>query len=190
MFCKKLKRLPILCGVMALAFSASGVQALEEREFFNADKTKSFKGTVVGFDAEKKKVTIRTSKGGLSHAKLSAFSEADQKYILDNVNVLAANKALEFSFKEVTGGGTKKTGFDTGYDIRLYNRGTTEIKDIELKYTIYYRVGSVQKGVKTVAKEQSGDLSLDSLYGTLRYTLSTSKVKLVREIVKGKAGGG
>jgi len=190
MFRKQLKRLPILCGVMALAFTASSVQALEEREFHNADKSKSFKGTVIGYDAQKKKVTIRSSRGGVSHVKLSAFCEEDQKYILDNANALAASKSLEFSFKEVTGGGSKKTGFDTGYDISLYNRGTSEIKDIEFKYTIYYRVGSVKKGVKTVAKEHSGDLSLDSLYGTLRYTLSTSKVKLVREIVKGKAGGG
>ena len=184
------KKISFLLGVTALAFTVSSAQALEEREFKSADGTQSFKGTAVGFDAKSQKVSIRNEKGGVNHAKLSAFSEADIKYIKDNANVLAAASALDISFNEVNGEGSAKTGYDTGYDIRVQNRGKDPVQDIEVKYAIYYLQGSVTKGVKAVPKTHTGSLDGESIFGSLRYTVSTDKVRLVREVLKRVKGGG
>ena len=51
----------LLINLMAAVLVVGSVNALEKRTFYNADKSRSFDGTLNGFDDKKNKVSVVSS---------------------------------------------------------------------------------------------------------------------------------
>jgi len=177
--------------------------ALEQHKFFNNDNSQSFYAELTGYDAAKQVVTVKLENGKKSKFKLSLLSEGDQKYVIHNQVTLVAVKRLEVSFKEVKG---KKTRTKEGlirtsvtpisYNVTVYNRSKTPIKDVKLNYHYYYCVGTLTPGgPKHTPKVTTGGLVFNELAGQDTAVLTTSAIDIIRASKKGvpppnRGGGG
>ena len=177
--------------------------ALEQREFHSSDNSQSFNGQLTDYDAAKKVVTVKLKNGKDSTFKLSLLSEDDQKYVLNNQVSLSAIKGLNVTFKEIKEKSTRTeeglirtTIAPTYYDVTVYNRSKTPIRELKLNYHYYYCVGTlVAGGPRHMPKVQTGSLIFDKLFGQDTATLKTSAIDIIRASKKGvsppvRGGGG
>ena len=67
-----------MVALTALLFGASAWA----RTFTSSDRVRKIEATLVGFDEESEIVSIRREDGRSFNSKLSAFSAADQAYVL------------------------------------------------------------------------------------------------------------
>lgn len=194
------KRYLSLLALVSLALPSA---ALEERQFFSKDKSQSFAGLLTGYNATSKVVTVRLTRGREKRFKLDLLSAEDQKYVLDNRDTLAVIQGISVSFKEVkekserTKEGLIRTSrVPTYFDVTVYNRTKTPIENLELKYSYYYCVGTLEAGgPKHSPKVEKGSLAFNKLFGRDTATLQTSKIDIIRASKKGVAppvpsGGG
>jgi len=163
------------------------LQALEQTTFYNADKTKSFAATLVGYNAKTKTVSVKMASGAQKSFKMSVLAKETQDYVISKEDRLAIGKSVRLKFTEVKqkGGGE---GVATSYAIEVRNAGKKAIQDISLNYTLYYRQGSVDLG-GTIAKTSSGTLSTGKIYDADTLTVNTQSVDIVRKS-KPSSGGG
>lgn len=189
--------------MLALFSLAIPSMALEEREFRSADKSKSFHGLLTGYDADKKIVTVRLNSGREKRFNIDVLAKEDQQYVADNLDTLAVIKSINVSFKEIKEKSTRtKEGLittstvPTYYDITVYNRSTTPIEELELRYSYYYCVGTLTPGgPKHTPKVEKGLLVFDKLFEQDTATLQTAKIDIIRASKKGvappvRSGGG
>ncbi len=189
--------------MLALVSLALPSAALEQRAFHNADKSQSFYGLLTGYNTDKKTVTVRLKNGREKRFHLKLLSADDQKYVLENRDVLAVNKGVRVSFKEIKGKSTRtKEGLirtstvPTHFEVTVYNRTKTPIEDLELRYSYYYCVGTLTPGgPKNTPHVSKGVLAYGKIYGQDTTTLQTAKIDIVRASKKGVAppapsGGG
>lgn len=187
--------------MLALVSLALPSAALEDRAFYNKDKSQSFSGRLTGYNASSKIVTVRLNKGGEKRFRLGLLAEADQKYVLENQDTLAVISGVNVSFKEIKEKSTRtKEGLirtstvPTYYDVTVYNRTKTSIEELELRYSYYYCVGTLTiGGPRHTPQVANGSLVFDKLYDQDTATLKTETIDIVRSSKKGvapSAGGG
>lgn len=182
----KRKNLLLLSSLATLAFALPS-QAIEQRTFKSADKTKSFDATLVDYDAKKQTVTVVFASGKKKSFPVNVLSQEDKDYILANQDLLVIAKSVRLDFKEVkvkSGG----DGVDTSYSIEVRNNGKRAIEDVTLKYTLYYSQGDLNKG-GTVDKTSTGTLSTGKIYDADTITLETTAVSIVRKSKPASGGG-
>ena len=94
---------------------------------------------------------------------------------------------VSLDFEEVKG---KKSGdsIPTHYAVEVINRGQNAIEDVEVKYTLYYRQGNLNKG-GTDEKTYSGTISTGKLFDTDSITLETKSIDIVRKSKPPQGGG-
>ncbi len=173
--------------LFAAALSVVFAHAIEQRTFYSADKSKSFDATLTAFDAKKKKVTVISSSGKTKSFSLDVLSEECQKYVLSKKDALAIARYIRLDFDEVKG---EKSGdaIPTHYNIEVYNRGKDSIEDVQLKYTLYYSQGNLNKG-GTDKKTTTGSLSTGKIYDADAITLQTQSISIVRKSKPASGGG-
>ncbi|MCP5536290.1 MAG: hypothetical protein H7A51_08670 [Akkermansiaceae bacterium] len=199
---KNTKHMKWLSLVAMLSFSLPAA-ALEEREFKSSDESKSFTATLTDYNAARKTATVTLKNGIVKSFDLSLLSEEDQKYVIDSADELAVSRSVSVSFKEVKGETTRtKSGLvrtrstPTSYEIQVYNRSDKVIEDLEIRYSLYYCVGSSSAtGPSHTPQVLKGSLIYPKLFGKYNETRATSEVVLIRESKKGVAppvpsGGG
>lgn len=181
----KRKHLLLLTSLATLAFAVPS-QAIEQRTFHSADKSKSFKATLTDYDAKKKSVTVAYASGKKKSFPLSVLSKECQDYVLANKDLLAIARSVRLKFAEVK----VKAGdtVNTGYSIEVYNSSKRAVETVTLKYTLYYDQGDLNKG-GTVTKTKSGTLSTGKLYDGDTMTVDTAKVGIVRKSKPASGGG-
>lgn len=184
---KPLLQIKLLAAVAfaVLAFTPS-VGAIEPRMFYSADKAKSFKATLLDYNAKKKVVTVVSASGKKQSFPLSILSEDCQDYVLTHAKLLIISKSIRLSFEEVKekGGGD---GTSTGYAIEVNNSSDRPIDGLTLKYTLHYRQGDLLKG-GTAAKTRTGKLRTEKLYSKDTLTVETGRVDIVRKSVPPSGG--
>jgi hypothetical protein len=182
----KSKHLLLLTSLATLTF-ALPLQAIEQRTFKSADKTKSFEATLTDYDAKKKTVSVVFASGKIKSFLVSVLSKEDQDYILANQDLLVIAKSVRLKFEEVKvkGGGD---GVATGYSIEVYNRGKRAVEDVTLKYTLYYSQGDLSKG-GTIDKTKTGTLTTGKMFDADTMTVETARVDIVRKIKPASGGG-
>jgi len=172
---------------MALLAFALPSQALEQREFFNADKSKSFKATLSGYNAQTKTVAVSVGAGRTKHFKLDVLSPECQKYVLSKQASLAIAKSVRLGIEESK---DEKSGdaVPTGYSITVSNNSKVTIDSVSLNYTLYYDQGNLEAG-GTLAMTKTGVLETGKLYGKDNITVTTQKVGIVRKSKPAEGGG-
>lgn len=177
--------------------------ALEQRTFHSSnDKSKSFEAELTGYDPIKKMVSVTLKSGKAKRFSLALLSEEDQKYVRAHAVILAVGRDVDITFKEAQGDVTRTNkglirsrSTPTSYAITVYNRSDQIIKDLEVRYSFYYCVGSSSaSGPRHSPKVQKGTLNYPKLFGKYNETRKTSEVVIIRESKKGVSppvsGGG
>lgn len=192
-----------LIALLSLVLSSA---AIEQRQFKSADETKTFTATLIEYKDSTRTVTVRLKSGGSKRFSIDLLSADDQKYVMDSAEELAVSRSVHVSFKEVKGdtsrskaGRVRTQSTPISYEIQVYNRSDQVIKDVEVRYSFYYCVGSSSAtGPRHTPKVQKGSLIYPKLFGKYNETRHTADVVLVRESQKrilppsggGGAGGG
>ena len=179
--------------LLVLGLSAMAAAGFEMRVFKNAAKTKSFEGQLTAYSASKGMVQVRLKNGKKVNFKIDLLSAEDQKYIEENKDALAVAQNVVISMKgfkeEAT---TKKTDTErttttpVGYNIDIRNNSKKEIKNVEVRYTVFYRKDA-EKGKGSVARSE-GTIDIETLFGNYTDSNQTQPINLVRYIRK-KSGG-
>ena len=185
-------KLPLLAFLALFALSLAA-PALEKREFWNADKTKSFQATLVDYATKTKTVTVRKPGGREINFKIDTLSEEDQEYIKEKAPILAAARGITTSISDFTGDKTHSKGktirlttTQAGYNITLTNR-SQKIENITVRYTIFYKKDK-EKGASDIVKKQ-GSYDISTLFRNEQDTRQTETVSLERYIRKPSGGG-
>lgn len=173
--------------LLAVTFSVGSLEALEQRTFYNADRSKSFVAKLYDIDETKKRVIVINKKGRKMSFPLSKISEKCQEYVMSKKDALAVARYIKLDFKEMK---AERSGdsIPTYYQVKLYNRGKDSIDNIELRYTLHYRQGNLSKGGSD-EKTSSGKLSTGKLFDRDTKTFTTEMVNIVRTIQKPQGGG-
>lgn len=180
-----MKHFTLLLGVALLALGSAN--ALEQRTFYNEDRSKSFDAVLKAYDAKKKLVTVLHTSGKKASFPMSKLSEKCQEYVLSKKDALAIARYVRLDFEEIK---AKRQGdaIPTHYNIEVYNRGKRPIQNVELRYTLYYKQGDLAKG-GTAEKTSVGTLNTGKLFQNDTLMLSTQKINIVRTIKKPEGGG-
>lgn len=169
----------------------SDPDVVTDRTFYSSDYGKSFVGRLYSYDEHNKVVSVQMKANSqINPFKMDQLSEQDQAYILEMAPCVAAYRGLDFKFKEVKSKPVEKGELsitDFNYNITIRNNARTLIEDIEIAYNIYYYIGDVNKAGSDMATI-SGSKTV-SMYPRMTDYFSTDKLELVKNIVKGKAGG-
>lgn len=177
-----------LLATLAMFALAVSSEAIEQRTFHSADKTKSFEASLDDYHSKKKKVTVVFASGVKKSFPLAVLSKECQDYVLANAGLLALTKSVSLQFKEVKlkgdGGAVA-----TGYTIAVNNRGNSSIEDVSLNYTLYYRQGDLNKG-GTEAKTRTGSLKTSKIFDHDTVYVNTAQVDIVRKSKPASGGGG
>ena len=177
----------LLHTTLAVVAFALPSQALEQRTFHDAEKTKTFQAELTAFDAKSKSVTVINDQGKTIKFPLKVISEDCQKYVLSKQDLLNIAKNVRLKFTETKDAKNGDTT-PTGYAIEVYNRGKNSIEDVTLNYTLYYSQGDLAKG-GTVNKIQEGTISTGKMYDGDTLTVDTAKIYLVRKSKPAQGGG-
>lgn len=180
---------------LLLALSAVlPASALEQREFHNADKSKSFTGEAIAYNAKTETVTVLREGGGELTFKLSLLSEDDQAYIQKHSVKLATAGSVRIEMKEYEEERQKTRTDDmrsaitpTGFAVTVINDGDSPLHKVEVDYTIYFLKDS-EDGDGRIT-EKTGTLNLYSIYPGNSYTDRSGTVSLER-YSRSTTGGG
>ena len=162
---------------------------ISKRTFFNADRSKSFEGELYEFNEFKKLVRISIN-GKVSTLKLDVLSKEDQVYVKKMAPYAAVARDVKLRFNEVTTKAVKKGTLsikDFSYNITLKNKSGSKIDGLKMDYKIFYYIGDTKKAGSVLATK-TGTKTLD-VYPEMSDYFSTTKLELVKNVVKGTAGG-
>jgi len=177
----------LLYTTLAVVALSLPLQALEQRTFYSADKSKSFDATLTAYDAKKKTVTVKNASGKTVKFAMNVISDDCQEYVLSKQDLLSISKNVRLKFKESK---DKQAGNSSsvGFSIEAYNRGKNSIDDVTLNYTIYYDQGNIKKG-GFIHKTKEGSVNTGKMYNGDTLTVETDKVYLVRKVLAPVGGG-
>ena len=160
-----MKRLLTIAGCLALA--ATGWADVEWRTFENSDKSKFFKGRLVGYDSARNKVTVQKQSTMRSITfSLDLLSEDHQKFVKERSMELEAAGGLRMMFYEnvekVSSNRTSTTrtnNYNGGYKIEIRNYLRKAIQDVEIDYIVIYRKDSTKGNGTLATKKGSKNLT-------------------------------
>ena len=185
------KSLLTFIGILSLGMLASGNQI---REFWNTDRSKSFKASLVSFDEKTKTVVVRTAKGKLINFSADNLSEDDQEYVAKEGEVLAIAKDVQIRLLKMEGkldssksGGARTSKRDIEYEVILTNNGG-ELDGLEIRYSIFYNKGQ-EKGASVLDKH-TGNIEVDALAAKRVRKYTTSALTLERMVKPPSTSGG
>ena len=187
-----MKTLLTLCASCLLAMSAS---SMELRTFSNADKSKTFEGSLVGYNSKTDVVEVRR-KGARksSKFKLEMLSADDQKYVKEQEAALKVAASVSVDMVAWKGDGVTQSGetekitkTPAAYEITVSNRSQDEIKDIEVRYTIYYSKDSENGAASEQTLEST--FEIETLFAKYEDTTKTDEIQL-EKYRRSKSGGG
>jgi len=167
----------------------SDPDVVSERTYYSADYAKSFVGKLNEYDESKKAAKIAIN-GQVSTLSMDTLSDEDQAYVKKMGPYVAVYRGLKMSFKEIKAKAVKKGQLsitEFNYDIAVRNNASTQIDNVKVDYHIYYYVGDTQKA-GSVLNRTSGSKTIN-IYPKMTDYLSTDKMELVKNIVKGRSGG-
>ena len=177
-----LKRLLIFATCLALP-SLAGVA--EKRVFHNADKTKSFTGIPVGYNAKTRTVTVRKVAGATIHFKIDLLCEEDRKFIEENAATLVAANGIRIDFDLFKGnvetskkGQERTTIYPAGYELTIENKTSEDIPNVEMQYVIFHRKDA-ENGPGSII-QTTGSFTFDPLFAHYTRTEKTEPVQLIR----------
>ncbi|MCF7733103.1 MAG: hypothetical protein K9N23_15545 [Akkermansiaceae bacterium] len=135
------------CCTVALAAGEN-----EWKSFENADGNQSFTARVVSYDAKRDSATMIMKKGGQRiSVALSRLKEADQAYVKEQAQILAANSSFRFKFDkfmEETAsnriGDTTTTTYHGGYRVAVSNYSSVNVEDVEVEDLVIWRKDSFE----------------------------------------------
>lgn len=177
-------------GLLVMTASSS-----ELRTFSSADKSKTFEGVLVGYSSKTDTVEVRR-KGArrTTKFKLEMLSADDQKYVRAQETALKVGSSVAIDMVAWKGEGVtqrgetvKTTTTPVAYEITVANRSKEEIKDIEVRYTIYYSKDS-ENGAAVERKHESS-FDIETLFAKYEDTTRTDEISL-EKYRRSKSGGG
>ncbi|MEM7383647.1 MAG: hypothetical protein AAF514_01770 [Verrucomicrobiota bacterium] len=186
----------LITGILSLVVAGGALASdgFEAREFFNVDKTKSFKAVLTGFDTRKNVVSMRKAEGRLIRFKVSHLCEEDQAYVKENAAALAAASGLSVDFDLYKGKQTRKKSdlertvtTPAGYEISLRNSTKTDFENLKINYTIFHRKDA--ENGPTSIKQTPGSLAVSSVMARGSDRIKTAPVVLERYARKPSGGG-
>ncbi|GAA5493950.1 hypothetical protein Rhal01_00103 [Rubritalea halochordaticola] len=160
-----------------------------ERTFYSPDYSKSFRGTVLQYDEQTMMVKIEKGRSVMS-VNLDQLSDRDADYIDRVSGLLAASNGLALQIKEIKDKPDKNgraITVNTRFDLSLINNSPNEIKEVELRYDIFYKEDTLDGA--PVLKMTSGSVQLGDIFANYRETNSTEGIGIVRESKPGVSGG-
>jgi hypothetical protein len=177
----------LLTGLLSSVSSA----VLKTHTFFNADKSKSFKGTLTAFNEEDQKVRVRTEKGRDLTFKLDILSEECKAYVTKNASKVAVASSMDITFEKVKEEKTKGAdGVNTTFDVTFFNRSKTTLKDLVIDYTVYYTKDTLNRGKRTSTElTETGTFNVDELFDNYRVTETTKAINIVNKTIDDIGGG-
>jgi len=177
-----LKRLLVFAVCLAFVPLAG---AIEKRVFHNADRTKSFTGVPIGYDAKTGVVTVRKVAGQTIRFKLDLLCEEDRKFIKENATALMAANGIRIDFDLFKGkvetskkGKERTTIYPAGYEITIENKTKEDIPNVELQYVIFHRKGA-ENGAGSIV-QSTGSFTFDPLFANYTRSERTEPVQLIR----------
>jgi len=182
-----------------LIYSLTGLslaQYLEPREFFNADRTKSFKATLVDYDSKEQMVAARPVCGPMMKFKLDVLSTKDQAYVKEKAATTLLSRKIRVRFEEWTGDtDTTKEGLvRSSKSEKAYDISFSQIEDIDLpsaltmEYVLFIKRGQEKGASKT--EQITGSKNLNGMLDSSTYTVRTDVIETERYYRKVKARGG
>lgn len=161
-------------------------ERLQTREFFNADRSKSFKATLLGYDAEEQMVVARPVSGPTMKFKLDVLSTLDQAYVKEKAATTLLGRKINVSFKQWTGdtestreGLVRLSKIKKAYDISLRPIEDIDLpSDLSMEYVLFIKRGQEKGASKT--EQINGNQSLNGLLDSPSYTVRTDIVETER----------
>lgn len=169
--------------------SISDPDVVSDRTFYSSDFSKSFVGKLNTFDEEKNSVKIQIG-SQVSTLSMDQLSKSDQDYIKKMGPYVAVYRGLAFQFKELKSKPVKKGSLsitDFSYNLTVRNNASTQMNNVKLDYYIYYYIGDVNKAGSVLTRTK-GSKTI-KIYPKMTDYLSTNKLELVKNVVKGRSGG-
>lgn len=175
--------------IMLLTVGIGSVSADEYRDFLSADG-KAMRGKVLRYDSRKQMVTILRDNKKTATVPLRVFSDKDQEYVLEwefnKVFLSNSSFKIDAKRKKVKDKGESYSGYisaekldNTAYEIVLQNKSTSELKELEVEYCIYYEQEKSTRG-KTIDEEgvRYGTIEVASLRPKSTKELMTEAVSV------------
>lgn len=171
--------------VLPLLLAAATVSASPEwRTFENTDKTKSFRGRLVGYDPKKEIVTVqRKTTMRPVRFKVALLSEDNQKFVKARAKELEAASGLRMMFYEHVeklstkrSGDTRTSQYNGGFKIEIRNHARQSIEDVEIEWIAVYRKDAVN-GLGSVATKR-GSESISTLIPNLDENIKVDGIPL------------
>lgn len=185
----------ILLSLCAWCLLAMPGFTSELRTFSSADKSKTFEGVLIAYNSKNDIVQVRR-KGArkTSSFKLEMLSAEDQKYVKSQEAVLKVASAIAIDMvawkgEAVTQRGetVKITTTPVAYEIEVANRSDDLIKDLEVRYTIYYSKDS-ENGA-AIERTLESSFEIEQLFAKYEDITRTDEINL-EKYRRSKSGGG
>lgn len=163
---------------------------INSRSFYNENRSSAIEGSLLDYNPKNDLVKIQ-SENQTKSLNFKQLSEADQRYIKDNTALIAAIRGLELKFTEVKEDSVKagnRTTVNTKFTIQAYNRSSAVIQDLELRYTILYRQGGVDKA-GTNLKRETGKVDYSMLLAKYGESSDTLPIEIIKEVKPAQGGG-
>ncbi len=193
-----MKRIAAILLIAALGISSGFAE--EYHDFTSADGSKTFRGALMGYDADSQAVQVRHHRGRIMRFKISILSDADQEFVKSKAPLLAAAKGLridpDMNRKKA---GSKKSGgwicekTTCDYDVSIDNTRANDLGMVEFEYAIF--IERNRRDAKSVNEMVTGSYSVSSFIGNGNEFFTTSPITLESwsdnpPIPKGGGGGG
>lgn len=137
-------------GLLLCLMLAGPVLSEEEYRTFSDTQGRTFEGRLLDYQTASETVILQGSNGKKGRVKLSMFSEADRRFILDwgaldrfqkGLELMPSLNSIAVSRKDSGVSDTTKKVFDSFYEIRFVNRTDAPIGNIDFEYCIFYNQG-------------------------------------------------
>lgn len=182
-----------VCCLSLLGLTA-GYGLERDRTFTSADGAKTFDGFLVDYDSSKNVVSVRLAGKSVKKFSLDKLSEADQKFVQDNADALAASRSLKVRIDEKyrdsnsidKADGARSSTRVEGFNISVENLGSERIEDVEIRSTIFVR-RAAERGPSQLQMEVDS-YTIESLSGKRKQMVKTKGVPVVRVLRAGDAG--
>ena len=172
----------------------------EKLRRFSDRSGNSFRGFVTAYDGKKEIVSIRRLDGKTGEAKLSVFSDEDQKFIrewgmrdsfMNGINFVPTMKSKRNEVID-SDSGTLKTLWDVNYELSLENTTSYAFTNMTLEYCVFYGQGTRDKDGNVVYSEgvlYGKNPIEEGIAASGKNTLKTEVIKVYSEQGRGTSFG-
>lgn len=171
----------------------------EMRTYTSKDGQKTFRGDIVDYDAETKKVKMRMARGKMMEFPIAILSKEDQKFVIDQAPVILAHKSLSVETKhysKLAGKNKPAQGqwhwvkYEHNYIITIENSRNEMLKDVEVEYTFFVERNRREYQNKIEKISGTGTIDLVLPNGTETITTKSANLELWSDNPVMPAGGG